>query len=302
MRLSVVVTVVDGGEALRRCLAALTSQEGAPETEILVPVDASEPAVPGIVAEFPGVRLLELGDVPTAAPPKSPTGQHELFDRRRSVGLAAARGEVVAILEDRGVPRPDWARTLSDLHAKSPHLVIGGAVEHGRDATLNWAVYFCDFGRYHLPFAAGPADYATDVNIGYKREALERTRDLWRDRYHETTVHWALQRDGARLQLEPSLVVVEQRDGLRLGSLVGERVAWGRLFAYTRAREAGLGKRIAWAVMSPVLPVVLLLRHARVQWGKRATFGKFLRAAPAMALLLAAWSFGETLGYVTGRP
>ncbi len=301
MRLSVIVTVVEGPAALRRCLAALTSQREAPAMEVIVPCDDSEPGVAGVVAEFPGVRHLPLGTLTTSAPLSGHAGQHELFDRRRAAGLAVAKGELIAILEDRGVPRPEWARAASDLHAAIPNSVIGGAVENGVDRTLNWAVYFCDFGRYQLPIPEGPAAYATDVNICYKRAAIESTRDLWKDRYHETTVHWALERAGEALYLHPRMVVEQQREGLRLGTALRERSAWGRLFAYTRAREAGAVRRLAMAAASPLLPFLLLLRHGRIQWTKRRTFGKFLRAAPIVCLLLAAWSFGELKGYATGR-
>lgn len=301
MRLTVLVTVVDGGAALRRCLAALASQRDPPEMEVLVPADDSAAGVPAIVAEFPGARLLALGPLATERPAASFAGQHELFDRRRAAGLAAARGELVAMVEDRGVPRPDWARTCSDLHARLPHLVIGGAVENARDRVLNWAVYFCDFGRHHLPLDEGPARWVSDIDVCYKRAALERTRELWRERYHETTVHWALARDGVTLWLHPALVVEQHRDGLRLGSLLAERVAWARLYAYTRVKEAGLGARLALALLSPLLPLVLLARHTRVQARKPATFGRFVRATPVIFVLLVAWSFGEMLGYVTRR-
>jgi hypothetical protein len=163
-------------------------------------------------------------------------------------------------------------------------------------------VYFCDFNRYQRPFVAGPRPYVSDVNIGYKRRALDQTAALWRVRYHETTVHWALQRAGETLYLTPELVVHQHRDHLRVRSLIAERFAWGRLFAYTRAREAGPLGRALRAGLAPVLPIALLARHARLQWTKRVSLGPFLRASPAVVLLLAAWSVGEAVGYITAEP
>lgn len=299
--LSVVVTIVDGGGALERCLAALAAQQG-PPLEVLVPWDASIPAVAELAQRHPAMRFLPIGTVRTQRPVASPAGQHELYDRRRAAGLAAATGDLVAILEDRGVPRPDWAATMARLHGAMPHAVIGGAVAHGRTGTLNWAVFFCDFGRYQPPLAAGPRPYVTDVNICYKRRALEQTRALWRERYHETTVHWALQRAGETLYLSPEPVVEQHRDGLRLGALLGERLGWGRLFAYTRAREMTFGRRLALALLSPALPFVLLVRHLRGRLERGRDRDAFMRAAPAMFLLLAAWSAGELLGYLTAEP
>ena len=108
--LSVIVTVVDGGDALRRCLLALMRQRLAPPMDIVVPYDASISAtVMALRPEFPGVRFLGLGRIDTERPLHSAAGQHELFDRRRAAGLAAARGDLVAMLEDRGAPGPDWA-------------------------------------------------------------------------------------------------------------------------------------------------------------------------------------------------
>jgi GT2 family glycosyltransferase len=302
MRLSVVVTIVEAHDALMRCLGALAAQHDPPELEVIVPWDDSVPGVAAMAARFPGFQFLDLGTVATARPKHRAAGQHELFDRRRAAGLAAATGDVIAILEDRGVPRLDWARTMLALHEQLPHAVIGGAIENGRDSLLHWAVYFCDFGRYQRPFSAGPRPYVSDVNIGYKRRALEETAELWRGRYHETTVHWALQRAGQTLYLTPDLVVDQFRGALQLKSLTAERFAWGRLFAFTRAREMTRPKRAALAALAPLLPALLVARHARLQIAKGVNLRRFLRVLPLVVVLLVAWSFGEALGYMTAEP
>jgi hypothetical protein len=300
--LSVVVTVVDGGAALERCLTALGNQDGAPDLEVLVPYDASVTGIQPLGARFPKVGFIPLGTITTQRRWDGPAGQHELFDRRRAAGLKAVSGKLVAIVEDRGVPRANWARAMIDLHARLPHGVIGGAIENGREALLNRAVYICDFGRYQLPFDAGPREYVSDVNICYKREALLQTRALWEDRYHETTVHWALLRAGATLYLSPEPVVDEIRDDLTFGGLLRERLGWGRLFAYTRAREGPTWRRVLLAGLAPLLPGVLFLRLFRQYLGKGHPPFRFLTAAPTILCLLAAWSAGELTGYLTGKP
>jgi GT2 family glycosyltransferase len=302
MRLSVVVTIVEGGATLVRCLAALSNQQNPPACEVIVPWDDTVPDTPGLAATFPDFRFLRMGQVPTLHAAASAAGQHELFDRRRAAGLAQASGDIIAILEDRGVPRPEWAETLIRVHERLPHAVIGGAIENRGDTVLHWAVYFCDFNRYQRPFEAGARAYVSDVNIGYKRRAIEATRHLWRDRYHETTVHWALQNAGETLYLTPEFVVDQHRGRLSFGALIRERFAWGRLFAYTRARETGGGKRIVLGALAPLLPGLLLIRHARLQWSKRINFRRFVAASPIVLVLLAAWSVGETVGYITARP
>jgi hypothetical protein len=307
--LSVILTVVDGAEALRRCLGALLVQQTAPAMEILVPFDSSVPSVASIVAETTRdrqdalVRCLDLGHIAsTRRSAHSSAAQHELVDRRRAAGLAAAQGNLIAIVEDRGVPRPDWASTACRLHREHPGQVIGGAIENGRDTTLSWAVYLCDFARYQRPFAAGPRRYVSDVNVVYKRQAIEDTREIWRARFHEPWVHAALERNGQTLFLSPDLVVDQVRDDLGLGGLIRERLAWGRLFGALRARHASRLRRLAWVVSSPVVPAVLLARILRGRRAKPPAAGRMLTVVPATILLLAAWAAGEAMGSVSADP
>lgn len=295
------VTIVDGGETLVTCLTALANQQAHPH-EIIVPYDDTAASDARLASRFPTVRFLPLGALDTGHPTSSYSGLHELYDRRRSAGLAAASGDLIAILEDRSIPRPEWTQRAIDLHQRLPHAVIGGAITNGRDLTGNWAVYFCDFGRYQPPFLAGLRAYVSDVNVCYKRRALEATKELWKDRYHETTVHWALRRGGETLFLSPELVVDQMRRPVRLGQLLRERVGWGRVFGYTRAREAGVLRRVLLVAAAPVLPVMLFARLVRLQLTKRETLRPFVRSAPLVGLLLVAWALGEAWGYITGTP
>ena len=294
--LSVVVTIVEGGDSLARCLSALEAQVGAPELEIIVPFDDSV-EVPA--DRFPRVRFESMGRVEVE---ESAAGKHELFDRRRARGLSVAAGEIVAILEDRGVPTSDWAGTIVRLHQELPHAVIGGAVDNGVDRLRNWAVYFCDFSRYQRPFEAGPAKWVTDVNVSYKRRALEETEELWRDRYHETTVHWALEQRGEQLFLTPELVVEQMRTETGLLQMLSERLHWGRLFAYTRVKASTPLQRVIYLGASPPIPAVMFVRQAQLQLVKRRYLGRFLAASPAVVTLLAFWSAGEAIGYLTAKP
>lgn len=302
MRLSVVVTIVDGGETLERCLRSLSRQDGPTAFDVIVPWDESVAGISSIADQFPSFHFLPLGRIDTARPLMSAAGQHELFDRRRAAGLRTATGDVVAILEDRGVPRPDWSRTMIALHERLPHAVIGGAIENGGETRRHWAVYLCDFGRYQRPFEGGPRHWISDVNIGYKRSALQETEPLWRDRYHETTVNWALQRAGATLFLSPDLVVDQFRGPLELSPLIAERFASGRLFGFTRAREMSIARRLTLTLLAPLLPFVLLGRHAYRHLSRRAHLGTLAVASGYMFVLLSAWSLGEAVGYITGEP
>lgn len=300
MRCSVVVTIVDGGEQLRRCLVALAAQTGSPAVEVLIPWDDSVGDLTPLCGEFPAFRFIALGRLGTARHPESPAGQHELIDQRRAAALEAATGDMVAMLEDRGVPRPGWIAALLDLHARLPHPAIGGAIDWAGQGLLSWAVYACDFGRFRSAQPGGPREFLSSCNLSYKRAALEATRPLWRDRYHETRLHDRLRGDGGVLWFAPTAVVEQARSGLRLPALLAERFAWGRRYGVTRMERASGAERSLRALSALLLPALLylriLLRHAR------SVPVRFVLATPAVLLLLSAWCLGEGAGYFTGEP
>lgn len=298
--LSVVVTVVAGGHAVAALLDALTVQVEPPPMEILVPFDQSIADVALLAGRFPSVRFLDLGQIGTTHPIMSAAGQHELYDRRRSAALSAARGELVAILEDRGIPRPDWARTAVTLH-RAPWAVIGGAIDPAPCTPLGWALYVCDYSRYGRPFESRAVEWVSDVNVVYKRRAIESTRAIWNERFHEPLVHWDLLKRGETLYLAAELVVVHHREPGTLARTLAERFHWGRLFGHIRAREIGTGRRLALIAAAPLIPAVVLVRHCRIQL-KQGRGGQVLRAVPLIGLLLGAWAAGELWGYVTRRP
>ncbi len=298
--LSVVVTLVDGGDVMRRFLDAVTNQVDPPRLDIVLPYDASVADVVELQPDYPDVRFLDLGEIVPARPIDTAAGQHELFDRRRAAGLAAARGDLVAILEDRGAPRPDWAKTVVRLH-EQPYGVVGGAIECHLGDKLNWAFYVCDFGRYGLPFESGPVTWVSDVNVTYKRAILEETRELWQERFREPVVHWALLERGETLYLSSEAVVEHKRPATTLGVLLPERFHWGRLFGHIRAMHMSPFKRTVHSLAGPLIPPLLLVRHGVTQL-RKGNFGRYLKAAPLAAILLVAWTAGEVWGTVTGKP
>ena len=298
--LSVIVTIVGGVPFLQRCLGRLIPQAEAHSMEIIVPYDSTALEIADLKSSYPQVRFVEMGVVKTAARPGTQQAAHEMFDRRTAAGLNAARGEILALLQDYGAPDPDWCDQIIEAH-RLPHAVIGGAVEHEGKGNLNWAVYFLDFGRYQLPLPEGPSDYLTDVNVSYKRAALESVRELWADRYKEVTINWALARKGMVLWQRPQMVVRQDRGTLSFRPLVGERFSWGRLFGCIRTREISPLARLFYIALSPGIPLILLARTARKVFGNQQSCGRFILSLPQLSAMTFFWCLGEFVGYLTGR-
>jgi hypothetical protein len=299
--LSVVITIVEGGDYVRDILRALAASIDPPPLDVIVPYDDSVADVAAYAAEFPAVRFLNLGRIVPARPITTEAGKHELYDRRRAAGLAVATGDIVGILEDRGRPDPNWARALVRQHALPGRNVVGGAVECREPANVfNWAFYASEFGRYGRPFIPGPADWVTDINVSYSRKAIEATRHLWKDRYHEPIVNWHLIGMGEKLWLSDEVVVFHGRPPLTFGTLLPERFHWGRLFGEIRVRDAPPLRRLAMILASPLIPPLLWVRQFRLQASKGRAL-RYLRALPYVMALTTAWTLGEVTGYITRR-
>jgi hypothetical protein len=306
--LSVVVAIVSDTTGrpdtrhLEPCLAALMRQRGAPAMEIIVPHLPGMAGIAALVEEYANVRFVQAQGLRTYT---GRSGSREHHDELRARGLALACGSVIALIEDHGIPAPDWGAcihaNLSDATLRPPFAAVGGAIENGVDRPLNWAVYFCDFLRYRNPLQAGESAFASDANIAYRRAALESIRPVWQEKFYEPAVNEALRSRGEIVALAPDIVLYQHRQGLRFGPALKERFVWGRSYAAARG-EGAPPRRVLWAAFSPVLPALLLARMTAMAWKKRRTLAPFLKVLPLTSMLLISWALGELAGYVTGQP
>jgi len=193
--LSIVVAPVQRGTGLAGCLEALAGQQDVGPVEILVPVDHSVDGLEDLRSLHPKVTFFEVPDPDNDALSGDLGRIHLAIDRRRSAGLAAATGDVIALTEEFARPDPDWCAQILEAHREA-HEVIGGAIENANPAVVNWALYFSDAGRYQNPLPGGPAHYVSDMNVSYKRDALHRVGEVWREVYHEAGLHDALREAG----------------------------------------------------------------------------------------------------------
>ena len=295
-----IVAVVGGEECMRNHLSALCPQVKFDRSEVIVPFDRWSTEIGNLAAEFPEVNFHFAENLALPDADRTSGSDHRLYDRRRALGLRLSRGKIVAMTEDQAFPADDWVRQILKAHER-PYDVVGGAVENGVDRPMNRALYYCDFGRYGRPFSAGAVSYLSDVNLAYKREALNQTRELWWAAYHETTVNWALQSLGKKLFLSDGPVVHQRRPRLSFSQAVKERVAWGRVFAMTRAERLSYSMRLMFGAGALVLPAILLARALRNMTRQRQGTLRILSTLPIISLLVVFWSIGEMAGYLLGR-
>jgi len=295
--LSVVIVVVTDANHLKGCIQSLENQIDPPVMEILVPYAAGAIEISNLQSTFPSICFEAVSQSNNEGTHVS----HQTLDDLRATGLHRSRGRIVALLEDHDRADPHWARNMIELH-KNSYAAVGGAIENEIDRPLNWAVYFCDFGRYQNPVKEGPAQYISDVNTSYKRDALEKIPETWKHSFHETTVNDALRSRGETLWLSPAVIVYQHRENLRFASAVTERLLWGRFYAGIRAQEIDAARRFAYVVLSPALTFLLVGRKLRDIVNKKRNAWAFFKALPLIVILTFFWSMGELVGYWTAKP
>ena len=115
----------------------------------------------------------------------------------------------------------------------------------------------------------------------------------------DTIMHAELRARGHELYLEPAARV----DHLNVSQLrwaLVERFESGRTFAGMRSRGWALPHRLAYALGSPLIPLVRF-RRIRLSLRRCRDAPSMLRLGPALALALGVSAFGEFVGYLLGR-
>jgi len=216
-----------------------------------------------------------------------------------SAGVFSAQGEIVALIIENCLPAPDWARRILSAHS-APWPAIGGAIEIDPQASLvDWAVYFCRYSRYMLPFSPRFLDDLPADNCSYKREALGQVRGLMSDGFWETFIHHDMGSRGEKLLSDPSPVVT-YRGGISGWTFFRRRYIHGRYFGARRGRAFTLAQRLVRAAASPVVLFLLLTHIAGRTWKNGRHRSRLLATLPLIFCFVLAWAAGEGLGYLTG--
>ena len=285
--ISVIVVAICSIPQLDRALEAIAQQQVSETFETIVAADPRLGSLTSLAEKYRSVTFLSDDNCNTPI---------ELT----TMALKRAGGGRIVLTEDSCVAVPGW---LSELTRSVPerHAAIGGVVEPMPGITPQmWAFCFVDFFRYMKPAAEGSSPTLSVCNVAYSRAQLEEVGELWQNGFHETEINGALQEKFGPLWLRPSAAVHVRRD-VTFGDAVYERYAFGRLFGATRIDHSPASRRLFYALVSPALPFVLMRRMTAKAREDSALWKEYVRALPSILTMVAAWSWGEWLGYVTKR-
>jgi len=283
-RLSVVIATVDPWPAAKACLESLVHQ--APEESIEI-----------IVADGNG-NGLPAGGVPPRVRWYQEPGR-SVF-QLRALGLAVARGNIVASTEDHCRVAPDWCRRLLEVHDLYPEAGgIGGAVENGADrTTLDWIHFLIANGPYMRPNRQPATGAITgQANVSFKRRFLP--PEVPADGVLQMEMNRRLRDRGIDLRMDDRLVVWHIQS---LGLIGTCRMHFhtGRCIAGFRLPQLSATGRLLRIAGCAILPAYLAGRTAATVFKKRRCRMRLVRGLPFLALLVSCHALGELMGYWFG--
>ena len=286
--LSVVIASYRAERTIEACLSSVERQSNRP-FEVIV-VDSGRDSVAGLIArDFPHVRLFA-------------SAERKYPGDARNIGVRHSTGEVVAFLDADCVADINWAREILLAH-QGPDPVVGGAIDNANpESYVGWAAYFCELSQW-MP--GGAPRRMTEVPTGclsLKRWAFEKYGPFLEGTYcSDTAFNWRAGPDGISPLFCPS-IRVSHVNFTKLGRFLPKQVMHGRAFATVRIREQRLPlwKTAVLGLGSPLLPFLLFARILARVLRNRTYLRRFVTASPAVLLGLAAWSWGECVGYWTG--
>lgn len=287
--ISIVVPIRFAEQTSVATLNALLGQCRGFAAEVIAVVSAEDPTREALrpLAADPQLRVIEM------------TGRRSV-PQLRGEGMRASRSRLVAITEDHCLFSPDWVEELIEQLGLREIAAVGGPVENGRGSgPLDWAIYFSRYLGSMPPLPMGSTRSLPGNNACYRREALDAVAELFAEGFWENDVNNELLARGYLLWLEPSLVVTHNKP-YRFFPYLALRYCHARCYGGMIAQKLTGAGRARRAILSPLIPALLMLRAVRGIRAKRRRQGEFLLAVPALLLCYLFWFWGELVGYLRG--
>jgi GT2 family glycosyltransferase len=232
MKASIIIPVWNGREYLPDCLDALLAQEF-PHFEVIVVDNASGDGSADFIAEhYPEVQIIR--------------NKHNLgFAGGCNVGLRAARGDVLVLLNQDTRAFPDWLGFLVRDLQKSEIGVVGCKSLYPDDKTIQhaggwiqWPLALAhhygqgeqDVGQWD---EARPVEYVTGAAIAFRRDVLEHVgfldEEFWPGYFEDADFCFRIREAGYIVWYNPQAVVVHEETTSIDFEMISQAYQRGRL-------------------------------------------------------------------------
>jgi hypothetical protein len=282
--LSVVVASHYPDALTRRCIDGLL-QQAKREADIIVVRDQTMAGYDALKSSYPG--MIWIGTDARTVP--------EL----RLIGCQASTAEYVAFIEDDCIVSEDWFETLLRHHRSGISVVGGSLVADDYDSPVDWAMFLCEYGRFTGAVAKKVISLSGN-NASYKRSLLLDHLDSFsQDKgIYDVFLNGSLTRLGIDLYFDTEMSV-KNINRWSMRNLTIGALHHGRCYADMRLQKASLVWRLGYAVLTPLLPVLLMLRLFSAVCKGRYLL-QYILCIPQVCLFYTSWAAGEYLGSVFG--
>ena len=291
--LSVIVIPLIGNSALANCLDRLPLAN----VECIVVLRGTMGAVASWERRYPSVTFLGAADAPVPV--------------RRQMGLRAAAGNVVGLIEDTTWPDEGWCPAILSAFSNPRTAAAGGSVRIAATLPSRYqALGASEYGAFatnHLPRAA-KCDTICDQpvaawrvpgnNMAFRRLDLIEVIDERDGGMFEGLTCARLLAKGHQVVYQPRMVATYAVCDRHNASLA-TRLHHGRIYAAEHVRGRAWPSRLTHLAKTPLLPIVLTTRAISSLHGSGDLCAR-MAALFWVVLMESAWALGEAIGVLAG--
>lgn len=196
---SVIVCTYNGSATIEDTLEGILKLDY-PNFEVIVVNDGSKDNVESIIKKFP-VKLISTSN--------------NGLSSARNTGMYAARGEILAYIDDDASPDQQWLKYIAYAYATSNHACIGGPNICPEDSGfIATCVANAPGGPVHVLINDELAEHVPGCNMTFRKEALMQIHGfdpLFRTAGDDVDVCWRIQQAGHTIGFHPAALVWHKR-------------------------------------------------------------------------------------------
>jgi GT2 family glycosyltransferase len=197
--ISVVVCSYNGKRTICGCLDGLQKLEY-PNYEVIVVNDGSTDGTGTVAAEY-GFKVINT--------------ENRGLSSARNTGMEAAKGEIIAYIDDDARPDPHWLTYLAATFLTTAHAAVGGPnLAPPHDGPIAECVANAPGGPIHVLLTDHEAEHIPGCNMAFRKNALKAVGGFdtrFRIAGDDVDVCWRIQQQGWTLGFSPAAMVWHHR-------------------------------------------------------------------------------------------
>lgn len=281
-RISIILPT-DTAATIRPVLDHLRSQALGHDVELVVVIPHAE------------ARLLDQDEVTIV-----PVNSIYPLSQARAAGVHAAASEFVFMGETHSFPRAGMFKAIVAAHEDGATIVVPALENENPSGLVSWAGFLSGYASWALGRERGELEGAPLFNVSYRKsfllgfgESLDRVLLIRED------IRQRVAAANGKMFFEPA-AKIGHVNITRARDWIPQRVVAGRTIGSVRSASWATGRRVAYALAFPLIPMVLMRKHWRgiARTIRQHRVPRAVLPVLLLGMLFQAW--GEMLGYLLG--